>query len=544
MDQNFATLAEAVADNIGDEPALIHGDRRISWREFDDRAARLAACMTSLAVEPGAKVAQYLYNRPEYLESMYASFKVRAAPVNVNYRYLHDELAYLLENADAEVLFFSGSLGERVAEVRDRLPLLRAVIQVDDGSRLVDGALAYEDVIAAHDPAPRVERSGDDLLLLYTGGTTGIPKGVMWRCADLLGRAVFNVFELLEMEPPASIAEIAGHAADFRARGIGPIQVPASPLMHGAGFGSALGSLMLGGTVVTLPSAKFDADELWRAVASERVTQINIVGDPFARLMVEALVGAEVAGAAYDLSSLKHLHSTGAMFSDQYKQALLQRADITIVDALASSEALAMGRKQIKRGGDTTTARFGMGPHAAVLADDGREVEPGSGEIGVLAVKAPIPVGYYKDPEKTARTFREVGGTRYSIPGDFATVEADGSIALLGRGSVCINTGGEKVFPEEVEEVVKAQPGVADCLVVGVPDERYGEVVVAVASPRTGGAVDGPVVVAAVRERLASYKCPRHVVAVDAVKRAPNGKADYAWAKQVAASAMNATATR
>ncbi|HZT65737.1 MAG TPA: AMP-binding protein [Acidimicrobiales bacterium] len=533
MDLNLATLYEVIADAVGDEAALIHGDRILSWSEIDDRAARLAAAISAAGLGPSSKVAQYLYNCPEYLESCYAGLKVRGVPVNVNYRYLKDELRYLLDNSEAEALFFHGSLAERVAEVRDQLPGLKLLVQVDDGAPLLDGAVLYDDVLAAHQPMARIERSDDDIVMLYTGGTTGMPKGVMYRCGDVYGATLFAIAALAGTSRPQTPEELAELARTLRPKGLSPVHLPAGPLMHGAAIASSIAALLAAGTVVTLTSRHFDADELWKAVQDRRVTRISIVGDPFGRPMADALEEAASAGKPYDVSSLRELDSTGTMFSEPVKERILAHADIKIVDNLASSEAPGMGSTEVTRGSSGQTAKFKLGPFAAVFTEDHRRVEAGSGEVGLLAVSGVVPLGYYKDPEKSARTFPTIEGRRWSVPGDFATVEADGTIALLGRGSVCINTAGEKVFPEEVEEVVKEAPAVEDCLVVGVPDEKYGEAVTAVVSLRAGASAGEDDLRAFVHGRLAGYKCPRRFVIVDAVRRAPNGKADYPWAREV-----------
>jgi len=533
VDWNFASVWESVSDALPDRVALVQGDRRRTWQEFDDRAARLAAALRSLGLGPDSKVASYLYNSNEYLEGMYGTLKLRAVPVNVNYRYLEDELAYLLENSDAEVLLFHGSLGERVASVRERLPKLEAVVQVDDGSPHVEGALRYEELLDAHDPMERVERSGDDYWFLYTGGTTGMPKGVMWRNGDLFGSLADAVVNLLGGEPPASPAEAGAFAAQVAEAGKAPVHLPASPLMHGTGVMSSMQTLFAGGTVVTLEGRHFDPHELWSTVERERVTQMAIVGDAFAKPMVRALEEAQRRGQPYDLSSLFLVISSGVMWSAPVKQALQSFHPMICYDSLGSSEGVGFANSITVPGQDAETAKFVIGTRTKVFTDDGREVKPGSGEIGMLALGGYMPSGYYKDPEKSARTFRTFGGARYSVPGDWATVEEDGTITLLGRGSMSINSGGEKIYPEEVEEAVKAAPGVADCVVVGVPDERFGEAVTAVVAPEPGTELDSTKVKTA-GDSLAHFKRPRHVVVVDTIPRGPNGKADYNWAKETA----------
>jgi len=531
----FATLWEHIADAIGDRPALTQGDRRYTWAAWEDRAARLARAFADLGLGPDGKVASYLYNGNAYLEGVFATFKARAVPVNVNYRYTADELAYLLDNSDTEILLFHGSLAEAVDAVRDRLARLRAVIQVDDGSPHLDGALVYEELIAASAPAPRIERSGDDLYLLYTGGTTGMPKGVMWRNADLFDALMPMLYTMAGHPVPTDPAGVAATAAAVAEAGTAPVHLPASPLMHGTGFFTTLQAATMGGTIVTLMNRHFDAHELWATVARERVTQMAIVGDAFAKPMVRALEEAEAREQPYDLSSLQLIVSSGVMWTAEVKQELLRRGSFLCFDSLGSSEGVGFANQITAPGAEVRTARFSIGEHAKVFTDDGREVTPGSGEVGLLAVGGAIPLGYYKDEAKTAATFREIAGRRWSIPGDYARVGADGTIELLGRGSVSINTGGEKVFPEEVEEALKAHPAVHDALVVGVPDERFGEAVSAVVALEDGAAVTVDELAEAATAHLARYKRPRRVVFVDRVVRGPNGKADYAWARRTAA---------
>ena len=533
MDGNLADIWEAVADVVPDRTALVQGGRRTSWRDFDDRAARLAAALGALGIGPDSKVAFYLFNSSEDLEIEFATFKARAVHVNVNYRYLDDELAYLLDNADAEVLFFHGELADRVDAVRGRCPTLRAVVQVDDGSPLLDGALRYEDLVAHHDPAPRVERSGDDLWFVYTGGTTGMPKGVMWRSEDLFGTLAEAVYPVLGQEIPTSPAEAAAAALRIVDAGRAPVHLPASPLMHGTGGMTSMQTLFCGGTIVTLEGRHFDPHELWQRVASERVTQMAIVGDAFAKPMVRALDDAASRSEPYDLSSLVLVVSSGVMWSAPVKQALMAHQPVFCLDTLGSSEGVGFASNLAAPGQEVTTAEFTIGTHTKVLTEDGRPVEPGSGERGMLALGGHLPSGYYKDAEKSAGTFRVFDGVRYSVPGDWATVEVDGRITLLGRGSVCINSGGEKIYPEEVEEALKALDGVHDCVVVGVPDDRFGEAVAAVVAPDAGASL-AVADVAAAGSHLAKYKRPRHVVLVGEIPRGPNGKADYRWAAAAA----------
>ena len=538
MTMNLGDAWEAVADQLGDEVALRHGEQVETFREFDRRSAQLAGALAAHGIGHETKVALYLFNANEYLEGCLAAFKLRAVPVNVNYRYLADELHYLLENADAEVLIYHGALAERVQAVRERLPKLKLLIQVTttDADRvpLLAGAHDFETLLAAHQPAPRIERSADDLIFLYTGGTTGLPKGVMWRHRDLV-RVLSQSYQAIG-EVPNTAAEAGVLAKRMRDMGLSGPLLAAAPMMHGMAWFTSMGRLLVGSTVVSLAKRSFDAHELWGLVQEHKVAMCVIVGDAFARPMVRALEEAEAAGKPYDLSSLMVMVSGGVMWTPPFKQAFLDRGVPMLIDGLGSSEATGIGMMISTAGMELETAKFQLNASTRVFTEDGRAVEPGSGEIGLLAVGADsgIPLGYYKDETKTASTFKVIDGVRYSLPGDWARIEADGSITLLGRGSVCINTGGEKVFPEEVEEALKLHPAVEDCTVVGIPDEKWGERIVAVVAFTAGLSAEEAELIAAARARLAAYKSPKQVVIVDRIVRSPAGKADYRWARETA----------
>ncbi len=536
---SLATVWETVADTVPDADALVHGALVRSWAELDDRAARLAAHLDAAGVGHDAKVACYLYNGPEYLESTFAAFKVRAAPINVNYRYLEAELEYLLDNADAEAVVFDVEFAGRLDAVRAALPKVRTWVCVGaDAANPVPGwAVDYEAALAANRPMPRIERSGDDLWFLYTGGTTGMPKGVMWPHRNLLATAAAT-FAVVERPVPGSPDEVAEAVRAFHDRGKAVRLLPAAPLMHGTSAITAVAVLSAGGSVTTLTGRSFDADELCATVEERRITQLTIVGDAFARPAVAALRRARDEGRPYDLSSLKVVVSSGVMWSAAAKDELLEFTSATLVDSLGSSEGVGFASSVARKGDTAPTAKFSLGEHARVFTEDGREVEPGSGERGLLAVGGPIPIGYYKDPDKSAQTFRRFAGRVWSVPGDWATVEHDGTITLLGRGSVCINTAGEKVYPEEVEETLKLHADVADANVVGLPDERWGSSVTAVVSLADGARPDEAALVAHCKEHLAGYKCPKRVVFVDRVQRGPNGKPDYRWASEVAGAGV------
>jgi len=543
MTMNLADMWEAVAAELPDAVAQIHGDAQSTYGDFERRAARLAGAFAAHGVGVGTKVGMYLFNAPAWLETTFAALKLRAVPVNVNFRYLADELHYLLENSDAEVLVYHGALAERVQAVRERLPHLKLLVQVttndEDRVPLLPGAHHYEDLIAAATPAPRIPRSAEDHVFLYTGGTTGLPKGVMWTHADLFKQFSAG-YMAIGGEVPTTVEGVGRAAKTMREMGVSGPQIAAPPLMHGMAWFTSMSRIMTGGTVVTLTKRSFDAHELWQAVQANRVNMCVIVGDAFARPMIRALEEAEAQGRPYDVSSLMVIVSGGVMWTPANKKPLLDRGVGMLMDGLGSSEATGIGMMISTAGDDPALGRFMPNPGTRVLTEDGRDVVPGSGERGLLAVTGALPSGYYKDAEKTAGTFKVVDGVRYSFPGDWAQVEADGSITLLGRGSVCINTGGEKVFPEEVEEAIKLHPDVEDCVVVGIPDAKWGEAITAVVQPRAGTMPDAAALVGFTRERLAAYKAPKHVVAVERVVRSPAGKADYRWAKETALARVGA----
>ena len=539
---NLATAWEAIADEIGDQPAHSAAGVRSSWTDFDNRAACLASTLTAHGLSPDSKVSLFLYNGCEYPEAQYATFKIRGTPANVNYRYTGDELAYILDNADAEAIFFDHALADRVGAVRARCPQLKALIQVGgDPGDVADWAIPYDEALDA-DPMPRINRSGSDLWFLYTGGTTGMPKAVMWDHVNLFGtmEATFRPFK---EAVPTTAAEAAGIARRVADAGREIRQLCAAPLMHGTSGIPGLATLSHGGMLSTLASRHFDADELWRTVETDGITMVTMVGDAFGRPMIESLDRAAVEGRTPDLSSLRLLLSSGVMFSAPIKDALLDHHPCTIVDTLGSSEGTGMasqvtsGRARVA-GRRETTARFSLGEHTRVFTEDGREVGQGSGERGQIALGWPLPVGYFKDPEKTESAFPMLAGRRWSIPGDWATVEADGSITLLGRGSACINTGGEKVFPEEVEEALKELAAVTDCNVVGVEDDRWGQAVAAVVELTTPGAADEDSLRSELRAGLAGFKVPKRIMFVDRLQRSPSGKSDYRWAKEFVVAAL------
>ena len=540
VDTHYGAIWESIADAVPDAIAVAQGARRISWGDYEQRAARLAQCLLEAGLGPHARVGMYLYNSPEYCEANFAAMKMRGVPININYRYLDQELAYLLDNADIEALIYHTSLADRVARVRQSIPGLKCLIEVDDGpatdgSVHVEGAIGYDDLQRQCAPAARMRPQGDELYMFYTGGTTGMPKGVTYSMQEFTRFFLESYPTMLGQPPYGSAAELAPAARARIAAGVPLVAMSTPPLMHGTGcWLGMMAPHAVGGTAVLLEGRGLDATELWDAVARERVQQLIIVGDAFARPMLRAL---EQAPGRWDLSCVQLILSSGAMWSAEIKRALLEQLpQVALADVLGSTEG-GLGQSLMTRDMPLNeTAKFTLRPTTRVFTDDGREVRPGSGEVGMMANGGLVPLRYHKDEEKSARTFREINGQRYSFPGDMATVETDGSITLLGRGSNCINTGGEKVFPEEVEEVLKLHAAVEDALVFGEADEQFGQRVVAVASLKPGLSAAADAIIADARTRLASYKLPKLLVIVPHTPRAPNGKADYAAAKALFAA--------
>jgi len=525
---NYGDVWETVADLQPDAIAITQGDRNMSWEEFDRGADGVARYLLDLGVAQQDKVALYLYNSPEYLQTLFAAFKIGLVPINTNYRYADDELLYLWDNADVVAVVFHGTFASRIDRIRDRLGAIRGWLWVDDGSGpCPEWATPYAK--SATSATSRTSapwgRSGDDLFMIYTGGTTGMPKGVMWRQDDLFVRLISG--GIRRYPEDGGIEAVRESVAAGR---IDLTLLPACPLMHGTGGFTANVILSEGGRVVLLEQRKYDPVELLDTVQREHVNCLVIVGDPFSRPLIAALDNHPAA--RWDLSSLAMVISSGAMWSESIKEELLAHNEhMLLVDTFSSSEALGMGMSVSGRGNAASTASFTLGPDVKVLSEAGGEVAPGSEEIGILALGGRNPLGYYKDTEKSDRTFRLIDGVRYSIPGDFAQVRADGSIHLLGRGSVCINSGGEKIFPEEVEEVLKTHGAVRDAVVVGIPHPTFGEQIVAVieldpAAPSVDQSNQAELI-DHVKERLASYKAPRHIRIVETIGRAPNGKVDY-----------------
>jgi len=542
MHFNLADLFENAVDSFGDREYLVCEGQRRTFTEMEARANRLAHHLAANGVKPGDHVGIYAYNSVEWVETAWAVFKIRAVWVNINYRYVEDELAYLFDNADLKALVYQRQFAPRVKGVLDRLPLLTHSVVIEDGSDADLGGLdsvSYEDAMAANAPERDFgPRSPDDRYILYTGGTTGMPKGVVWRQEDVffaLGGGI-DVVANVRIDRPEAMAEKGlANAGQMT-------MLPIAPLMHGATQWGVMGGAFVGNKLCLV--ARFEPADVWRVVAAEKVNSMMITGDAMARPLLEAFDDPEIA--ALDLSSWYSLSSTAALFSPSVKDAFLERfPDLILTEAIGASESGSNGYTMIEKGKTAMKGGPTVKPimDTVVLDEELRIVEAGSGVIGKVARRGNIPLEYYKDPVKSAETFViAADGTRYSIPGDFATVEANGTVTLLGRGSVSINSGGEKIYPEEVEAAIKSHPEVYDCTVVGVPDERWGQRVAAVVQPREDTTPTLESIQEHCRASIAGYKLPRELHCVDQIQRSPSGKPDYRWAKDVATGASAPTA--
>ena len=538
---NLADQWEAVVDRVADREAVVAGDRRLTYGRLEERANRLANHLAANGIGPGDFVGCYLTNGTEYLETMLAAFKLRAVPVNINFRYVADELRYLFADAGLIAVVCDQQFAARVAEVADDVPTLRMTLVVADASgepapELADGSLPgavdYESALAAaSSERPAVEdRGDDDLYVLYTGGTTGMPKGVVWRMGDAFFGCIGGGDPLRMTGPVGSPEETVERIIDFDFT-----FYALAPMMHAAAQWVSIMWLLCGAKVV-LHQGRFDPAAIWRTVAEEKVSAMTVVGDAMARPLLDEWD----ANGPFDASSLFSLSNGGAPISATARQRIQAALpNVVFSDGFGSSETGIQGSQRLQPGEDAgnVTRYDSVAAGTKVLDLDGNEMQPGTGEIGRVAHTGWIPLRYHNAPEKTAEAFVEISGRRYVVSGDMATVEADGSVILLGRGSVSINTGGEKVFPEEVEGVLKGHPEIYDVVVVGVPDERWGELVVAVVQPVEGAAPTLESIAGHSREQLAGYKVPRRVVVVENVVRSPAGKADYRWAKQTATDA-------
>ncbi len=537
---NMGDVFDALGDNIDPQhPALIHDGRVITWKEMTERSNRLARALIERGAEVQDKVAFYLTNCSEYIELCVACYKARLVHVNVNFRYLEDELHYIIDNSDAKFVFYSEEFAERIATIKDRCDKASHFIEVNEKSRpdKPRNAFAenYENLAREGDSSKlEIVRAPSDMVFIYTGGTTGMPKGVMWEQHNMWkGLGGGKNHPCTKGKEVKDIDELMAFVREKK----GPTQMPACPLMHGTGFFSAMTSMTGGGTIVTMPVQGLDPELIWQTTQDQRVKSIVIVGDAFAKPMLECL---EKNPGRWKLDSVRTIVSSGVMWSLETKQGLLKHMpQLMCVDTFGSSEAIGFGVSVASAEGGVKTARFTIGENCKVFTEDHREVVPGSDEKGFIARTGAIPSGYYKDPVKSDKTFPVINGVRYSIPGDWCTVDKEGVIHLLGRGSACINTAGEKVYPEEVEEALKKHPSIRDALVVGLADDKWGSAVTAVVELNDGCELNKNELSAHVKEHLAAYKAPKGYVVVEKMFRAPNGKADYKSAKSFAEQALS-----
>jgi acyl-CoA synthetase (AMP-forming)/AMP-acid ligase II len=535
MDFNLADLFEAAVDAYPDREYVVADGTLRTYAQMEARANQLAHHLASQGIGAGDHVGIYSYNSVEWVETAWAVFKLRAVWININYRYVDDELRYLFANANLKALVHQRQFSSRVTAVLPELVTLRHLLVIEDGSEdeLPPEAYCYEGALAEHSEERDFgRRSAEDLYILYTGGTTGMPKGVVWRHVDAFYAFGAGTHPLsnIRVKRPEEVAE--------RGRAITRTHLPIAPLMHGSTQWSVMGQSFVGAKVVLV--AKFEPHCIWKLVANQRITALTITGDAMGKPLVEAL---DEPSADYDLSSLVSMSSSAAIFSAPVKDKFFHHLpNLIMIEALGSSEGGNSGLTVVSK--DNTAMKSGPTVNAAqqtvVLDQLLRPVEPGSGTIGKIARSGDIPIGYYNDPEKTAEVFIELDGVRYVVTGDFGTVESDGKITLLGRGSIVINSGGEKIFPE-VESVVRSHPDIVDAIVAGAADDRWGQTVAAIVQPRPQRQVDLAGIQEHCRQFVAGYKVPRQLHIVKAILRSPTGKPDYRWADQVIRSANAAT---
>ena len=540
-DLHFANIWEHVSDIIPNRTAIVCGENKKTWKEYEQDSAKLASFLNSQGIKEDTKVGLYLHNSNEYLEAQFATFKVMGVPINVNYRYKSAELIYLLDNSDAEAVFFQSCYADQVEEIVKELPNIKTWIQVgNDSIKDLSFAFKYNDILNQHQQMERIIRSEDNTYMIYTGGTTGMPKGVMYThgsfATSMFGTLKQQGYEVPDVRNRDNLLKLEPILKKMDKNNLLNSCLIACPLMHGTGmFLGGFLTHVLGGTIITVPSLGLDPELLLNQVKTSKAKTMVIVGDAFAKPILAELDKAKEHNKPYDISSLQTLISSGVIWSSKIKEGLLKHHDMNLFDSMGSSEG-GMGSSMSSRNKPAQTAKFKMNSNVIVLSDENKLVEPGSGIRGKIGTSGLVPIGYYKDPEKSASTFKDFDGIRYSFPGDYAMVESDGSITLLGRGSNCINSAGEKIYPEEVEEAIKLDSNIYDCLVVGIDDERFGQKVVAVASFEKNKEILFDELIKNTRNHLSGYKLPKIIKFVDEVKRAPNGKADYKWALEIAKS--------
>ena len=541
MEFNAADIFEGVVDRVPDREAIVHGSTRLTYKELDVRSNKAANALKKLGIKKGSHIGIYAFNCVEWLEIMLGAYKLCAIPININYRYVEEELKYLIDNADMEAIFYHKQFSNKLENIKSHLPLLKDFICIEDNSGeddVIDKSFNFEDLIANEDESRlNVDRSGDDKYILYTGGTTGMPKGVVWRMEDVLMTLGGGIDAVTGEKYPTPEAFADKCLQDQT------IALALAPFMHGGAQWQSFNSFFSGWKLIINDQVSFDADYVWEIVAKEKVMNLTIMGDAMGRPLCDALPRAIEKGL--DLSSLFVLSSTASVFSASIKDTILEYLpNLFLIDAVGSSETGATGVNIHTKDGKLKDSgggpKFTKPNFSEILNLDTKEVIPPSDTetIGYLARKGHVPVAYYKDEEKSKKTFIEVGGVRYSIPGDMAKYEEDGQMTLLGRGSVSINSGGEKIFPEEVEMALKAHPNIFDCLVVGVKDDRWGQKVVAVIQRREDDELSLDDIKDVASKYIASYKMPKEIVFSELIERAPSGKPNYQWAQEFANSKL------
>lgn len=538
---HFANIWEHVSDIIPDRLAVICGNDKKNWQQYEQDAAKIASFLNKQGIKEDSKVGLYLHNSNEYLEAQFATFKVMGVPVNVNYRYKSNELIYLLDNSDSEAVFFEACYADQVNEIASSLPNIKTWIQVGESNKKnLSYVFKYDEILKKSSPMERIHRSEENTYMIYTGGTTGMPKGVIYTHAgfavSMYGTLKQQGYKVPDVRNRENLKYLEPILKEMDSNNTLNSCLIACPLMHGTGmFLGGFLTHVLGGVIITVPSLGLDPSLLLNQIQATKAKTMVIVGDAFAKPILAELDSAKESGHPYDISSLETLISSGVIWSAKVKEGLLSHNNMNLFDSMGSSEG-GMGSSISSREKPAQTAKFKMNSNVIVLSDDNELVEPGSGVRGKIGTSGLVPLGYYKDPKKSAETFKDFKGTRYSFPGDYALVELDGSITLLGRGSNCINSAGEKIYPEEVEEAIKLDSNIYDCLVVGIEDDKFGQKVVAVVSYEKNKTISFDNLIQNTRIHLSGYKLPKIIKFVDEVKRAPNGKADYKWAMDIAKS--------
>ncbi len=541
MEFNAADIFEGVVDRVPDREAIVHGSTRLTYKELDARSNKAANALKKLGIKKGSHVGIYAFNCVEWLEIMLGAYKLCAIPININYRYVEEELKYLIENADMEAIFYHKQFSKKLQNIKGQLPLLKSFICINDHSdneNVIEESFDFESLIINEDESRlKVQRSGDDQYILYTGGTTGMPKGVVWRMEDVL-MTLGGGIDAVTGEKYKTPEEFADKCFQDQT-----IALALAPFMHGGAQWQSFNAFFSGWKLIINDQISFDADYIWEVVAKEKVMNLTIMGDAMGRPLCDALPKAIEKGL--DLSSLFVLSSTASVFSATIKDTILEfLPNLFLIDAVGSSETGATGVNIHTKDGKLKDSgggpKFTKPEFSEILNLDTKEIIPPSDTqtIGYLARKGHVPLAYYKDEEKSKKTFIEVNGERYSIPGDMAKYEADGQMTLLGRGSVSINSGGEKIFPEEVEMALKAHPNIFDCLVVGVKDDRWGQKVVAVIQRREDIEMSLEEIKEVASKYIASYKMPKAIVFSELIERAPSGKPNYQWAQKYANSEL------